>query len=197
METVEPVDENRGLMGNSAAPKLAGAFPALGDTAFEKHYRIGDLAKLWGLGRESVRKLVKDDPGGQNPNGTEEGSHDLQRPGIHSASNTHALAELTLISPARNNDQLGLRLIVKGFPENLGKPCLTLGNPSGVMFPDRVLVVAQKVGDVGDGHAALKQNARESVPEAVRRRLLVERPSQLKHPLYPAPPCVCHRFQAP
>ena len=33
------------------------------NTAFEKHYRIGDLARLWGLGRETVRKLVKDDPG--------------------------------------------------------------------------------------------------------------------------------------
>jgi hypothetical protein len=33
------------------------------DTAFEKHYRISDLARLWGLGRETVRKLVKDDPG--------------------------------------------------------------------------------------------------------------------------------------
>ena len=31
--------------------------------AFEKHYRIGELAVLWGLGRETVRKLVKDDPG--------------------------------------------------------------------------------------------------------------------------------------
>ena len=30
--------------------------------AFEKHYRIGDLAKIWGLGRETIRKLVKDDP---------------------------------------------------------------------------------------------------------------------------------------
>jgi hypothetical protein len=30
---------------------------------FEKHYRISDLARLWGLGRETVRKLVKDDPG--------------------------------------------------------------------------------------------------------------------------------------
>jgi hypothetical protein len=30
---------------------------------FEKHYRIGDLARTWGLGRETVRKLVKDDPG--------------------------------------------------------------------------------------------------------------------------------------
>jgi hypothetical protein len=33
------------------------------DSAFETHYRIGDLARLWGLGRETVRKLVKDDPG--------------------------------------------------------------------------------------------------------------------------------------
>jgi hypothetical protein len=33
------------------------------DTSFaEKHYRVSELAKLWGLGRETVRKLVKDDP---------------------------------------------------------------------------------------------------------------------------------------
>ncbi|HTV55314.1 MAG TPA: hypothetical protein VMI06_10390, partial [Terriglobia bacterium] len=30
---------------------------------FERHYRVGDLARLWGLGRETVRKLVKDEPG--------------------------------------------------------------------------------------------------------------------------------------
>ena len=33
------------------------------NTTFERHYRIGDLARLWGLGRETVRKLIKDDPG--------------------------------------------------------------------------------------------------------------------------------------
>jgi len=34
------------------------------DASFaEKHYRVGDLAELWSLGRETVRKLVKDDPG--------------------------------------------------------------------------------------------------------------------------------------
>jgi hypothetical protein len=33
------------------------------NTTFEKHYRIGDLARIWGLGRETIRKLVKDDPG--------------------------------------------------------------------------------------------------------------------------------------
>ena len=32
-------------------------------SAFEKHYRISELAALWGLGRETVRLLVKDDPG--------------------------------------------------------------------------------------------------------------------------------------
>jgi hypothetical protein len=32
------------------------------NTAFEKHYRISDLARLWGLGRETVRRLIKDDP---------------------------------------------------------------------------------------------------------------------------------------
>ncbi len=32
-------------------------------TPFERHYRIGELAALWGLGREMVRKLVKADPG--------------------------------------------------------------------------------------------------------------------------------------
>jgi len=30
--------------------------------AFEKHYRIAELARLCGLGRETVRKLVKDEP---------------------------------------------------------------------------------------------------------------------------------------
>jgi hypothetical protein len=31
--------------------------------AFERHYRIGELADLWKLGRETVRLLVKDEQG--------------------------------------------------------------------------------------------------------------------------------------
>ena len=31
-------------------------------TPFEKHYRIGELAKLWGLGRETVRQIVCREP---------------------------------------------------------------------------------------------------------------------------------------
>ncbi len=30
--------------------------------AFERHYRIGDLARMWGLGRETIRKIVKSEP---------------------------------------------------------------------------------------------------------------------------------------
>jgi hypothetical protein len=32
-------------------------------TPFERHYRISELSRLWGLGRETVRRIVKDDPG--------------------------------------------------------------------------------------------------------------------------------------
>jgi len=31
-------------------------------TAFERHYRIGELAQLWSVGRETIRKIVQDDP---------------------------------------------------------------------------------------------------------------------------------------
>jgi hypothetical protein len=29
---------------------------------FERHYRIVELARLWGLGRETVRTIIEDDP---------------------------------------------------------------------------------------------------------------------------------------
>ena len=35
----------------------------LSDTALEPHYSIADLAKRWRLGRETVRLLVKNEPG--------------------------------------------------------------------------------------------------------------------------------------
>jgi len=33
------------------------------DTTFEIHYSISDLAERWRLGRETVRLLIKDEPG--------------------------------------------------------------------------------------------------------------------------------------
>src|SRR5262249_24974517 len=32
-------------------------------SAFERHYRIRELAEMWNLGRATVRVLVKDEPG--------------------------------------------------------------------------------------------------------------------------------------
>jgi hypothetical protein len=32
-------------------------------TPFEKHYRIGDLARLWSVGRETVRQILMHEPG--------------------------------------------------------------------------------------------------------------------------------------
>lgn len=33
------------------------------DTTFETHYSIADLARTWRIGRETVRLLIKDEPG--------------------------------------------------------------------------------------------------------------------------------------
>jgi hypothetical protein len=36
---------------------------AMDGVTFEKHYRVTELSKIWGLGRETVRLLVKDEDG--------------------------------------------------------------------------------------------------------------------------------------
>jgi hypothetical protein len=36
---------------------------AVEQAVFERHYRIGELAEMWNLGRETVRLLVKDEDG--------------------------------------------------------------------------------------------------------------------------------------
>ena len=35
----------------------------MNDSTFEKHLSITDLKTQWAMGRETVRKLVKDEPG--------------------------------------------------------------------------------------------------------------------------------------
>lgn len=37
--------------------------PAPHNATFERHYRVGELADRWKLGRETVRQLVKDEQG--------------------------------------------------------------------------------------------------------------------------------------
>jgi hypothetical protein len=64
---------------------------------FEKHYRIGELARLWGLGRETVRKLVKRrSRRDKNPGRQKEGAYDLQRSGIGRTKDTYASVEQRL-----------------------------------------------------------------------------------------------------
>ena len=48
---------------SQAALALDRRYLTANDSFAEKHYRVSDLAELWGLGRETVRKRVKDDPG--------------------------------------------------------------------------------------------------------------------------------------
>ncbi len=33
------------------------------DMTFDRHFSIGDLSKQWRIGRETVRRLVKSEPG--------------------------------------------------------------------------------------------------------------------------------------
>jgi len=59
------------------------------NSALERHYRIAELSRMWGLKRKTVRKLVKDDSGVIKINGAKEGPHDLQRAGIRCEPHTH------------------------------------------------------------------------------------------------------------
>ena len=52
-------DEPPGALA-ARAPK---DIPTGEHTTFEHHYRVGELAEMWSLGRETVRLLVKDEPG--------------------------------------------------------------------------------------------------------------------------------------
>ncbi len=48
---------------DSAAKSIHSSFGGLESAFEEQHYTIGDLAKRWELGRETVRLMIKDEPG--------------------------------------------------------------------------------------------------------------------------------------
>ena len=50
-------------LGPDPAPARFGAATQEVGPAFERHYRIGELAEMWKLGRETVRLLIKDEVG--------------------------------------------------------------------------------------------------------------------------------------
>jgi hypothetical protein len=39
------------------------AVPGRKDSTFERHFSIQDLSKIWNLSRETIRQLVKNEPG--------------------------------------------------------------------------------------------------------------------------------------
>ncbi len=85
------------------------------NAAFEKHYRIGDLARTWGLGRETVRKLVKDDPGVVKVRLNEKAHTVYERTGIpRQVRMPHAVAQpRPSLLPPGIATSFGFRLIVK------------------------------------------------------------------------------------
>jgi hypothetical protein len=50
-------------IAQAAIPTRSKESSVLEQPAFERHYRIGELAVMWRLGRETVRLLVKDERG--------------------------------------------------------------------------------------------------------------------------------------
>jgi hypothetical protein len=57
----EQPEARAGMMGAAVQHQESQRLQA--DTTFEMHYSVADLAKQWRLGRETVRLLVKDEPG--------------------------------------------------------------------------------------------------------------------------------------
>jgi hypothetical protein len=46
----------------STAPKLAAVQP-IGSRLFERHFSAAELAELWGLSENSIRRMFEDEPG--------------------------------------------------------------------------------------------------------------------------------------
>jgi hypothetical protein len=50
-------------VSNQPSWTIDGPPALLAESTFERHYRVDELAQMWGLGRETVRRLVKAEPG--------------------------------------------------------------------------------------------------------------------------------------
>src|SRR5665213_3035513 len=104
------------------------------DDTFEKHYRIGDLSRMWGLGRETVAQTRQGRPGRyQNQNGPQEGAYGLQHSRIRGATDTHAPAERRLTAAAGHCHELRFWLVLERILQNLCKPVLTRFYPSRIV----------------------------------------------------------------
>lgn len=153
------------------------------NTAFEKHYRIGEIARMWGLGRETVRKLVKDDPGVIKIRMGRKHAHTIYSIPESAARRIYfilyAALEFRLRTPARKRHTLRLGLVVEGFLQDFCEPGLALRNPRRVMLAYHLFGVTQQFSYVAHSNArSLQENSGECMPEAVGRRLVVPRPAE-------------------
>src|ERR1700730_10048480 len=58
-----PVDATEGSIRQKSSTPAGVSIGLPASNAYaQRHFRISELAKLWRLGRETVRRLVKDDP---------------------------------------------------------------------------------------------------------------------------------------
>jgi hypothetical protein len=64
---------------------------------------------------------------------------------------------------------------------NLCETCLPFRYPSGIVFAHRLLIIAEQIGDIGDGHPPLQENPRKCVPEPMWRRRFLKLAGKIKH----------------
>src|SRR5437764_87765 len=79
-----------------------------------------------------------------------------------------------MLGPSTSGDGR-LRAFPEGVLEDPCQPLLPLWHPAGIVIADRLLVVAEQVGNVCDGHALLEEDAGERVAQSMWCRRLLER----------------------
>ena len=189
-------------IAQAATPTRSTESSALEHPAFERHYRIGELAEVWQLGRERVRLLVKDERGVIRIRHGRKKAHTIYSVPESVAVRIHTPAEqpLALASawhgrrrsppaeqvsvrsssapaatrPCDRPKSHRLRLVPVSFLEHSGQSFLPLRDPGAVMQRDRLRAVAECHRDLVNGVSVLEESSCKGVAEAVRGRLLLE-----------------------
>ena len=73
-----------------------------------------------------------------------------------------------------------LRLVAKSVFQDLREPGLPFRHPARVVLAHRLFIIAEQVGDIRNRHTPLQADARERVPETVRRGGFFKRPGDIE-----------------
>lgn len=145
-------------IAQAATPTTNTESSAPADPAFERHYRIGELAEMWQLGRETVRLLAKDDAASSRfasdgRRRTRSTPCQNRRP-CESTRACSTAASTTLRAhnspsrlglPATAGHSHPLRFFPVSFLEHPREAFLPLRDPGTVMQRDRFRVVAERI----------------------------------------------------